>query len=347
MVLSKNNLPKISIVTPSFNQGKYIEDTIESVVSQNYPNLEYIIIDGGSSDETLEIIKKHEKNISHWVSESDKGQTHAINKGFKLSTGDICTWINSDDLIYNDALWTVAEHFSKDEELEFIHGRGLYFDDKGNEWKADKNLDNLEIRYITHFCYDLQPSTYYRRRIFDIIGYLDESYILQMDAEFFMRVGLNCKIKKVKDLLSKFREHTLRKSNLLLHQERIEKEFFRRYSKILRSFDFTDDLIKCAKDLKVYYHEEGKYPVLKSFNRNQLEHSFFIFLVMVMEGKYLRGDYDGTKKLIRYLEHDSSPSFGKNKTISKIRRRLHFEPFLPLGLIKKVRGKRTQMESIH
>ena len=89
--------PKISIVTPSFNQGKYIEQTIQSVLTQNYPNLEYIIIDGGSTDKTVDIIKKYEQQLSYWVTEPDKGQTDAINKGFAKCTGEIFNWINSDD----------------------------------------------------------------------------------------------------------------------------------------------------------------------------------------------------------------------------------------------------------
>ena len=207
MLLNKIKYPRISIITPTYNQGKYIEQTIRSIISQGYPNLEYIIIDGNSTDKTLDIIKKYNNYISKWVSENDRGQAHAINKGFKISTGDICTWINSDDLIYDGALWKVAKYFNENIDLDFIHGKGLYFNDKGNEWPADKNYDNLNIRYMTHFCYDLQPSTYYRRSIFDKIGYLDESYVLQMDAEFFMRIGLNCNIMKVDDMLSKFREH--------------------------------------------------------------------------------------------------------------------------------------------
>src|SRR4051812_48252088 len=91
------NLPKISIVTPTLNQGNFIEETILSVIGQNYPNLEYIILDGGSTDNTIEIIKKYEKHLAYWSSEPDKGQSDAINKGFKIATGDILGWINSDD----------------------------------------------------------------------------------------------------------------------------------------------------------------------------------------------------------------------------------------------------------
>jgi glycosyltransferase involved in cell wall biosynthesis len=102
-------LPRISIVTPSFNQGKFIEETIRSVLLQDYPNLEYIVMDGGSTDNSVEIIKKHEGKISFWASEKDRGQSHAINKGLERTTGDIFNWINSDDLLMPGALWAVAD----------------------------------------------------------------------------------------------------------------------------------------------------------------------------------------------------------------------------------------------
>ena len=337
-MIDTEQYPTISIITPSFNQGKYIEETIESVISQGYPNLEYIVIDGGSSDETVDIIKKYEKYITYWVSEKDQGQAHAINKGFNLSNGDICTWINSDDLIYKDAFWKVAKYFSEDLDLEFIHGRGIYFNDKGNKWPADKNLDNLEIRYITHFCYDLQPSTYYRRRIFDRIGYLDESYILQMDAEFFMRIGLNCNIMKVDDLLSKFREHDLRKSNISQNADLVEKEFFRRYSKVLRSFSFSKDFIRDAKKLNVYCDGNEGYPVSKRIDRSQLEKSFCIYLVTVAEGKYLRGDHVGMKSVINYLRNYYGQILETDIELSEIVRRLVISQIFPLSLIKKIKS---------
>ena len=113
--------PKISVITPSYNQGIYIEETIQSVLNQNYPNLEYIIIDGGSSDSTVEVIKKYESKIDFWVSEKDKGQADAINRGFAKATGDILCWLNSDDYFFPDTLKYVASQLNI-EKKEILFG---------------------------------------------------------------------------------------------------------------------------------------------------------------------------------------------------------------------------------
>ena len=114
------NWPKITIVTPSYNQGEFIEETIRSVLLQNYPNLEYIIIDGGSTDQTVEVIKKYEKWIDYWVSESDRGQSDAINKGFEKATGVYGNWINSDDLLAENALLKLVKHITDDRKTLYL-----------------------------------------------------------------------------------------------------------------------------------------------------------------------------------------------------------------------------------
>ncbi len=136
-------LPKISIVTPSFNQGHFLEETILSIINQNYPNLEYIIIDGGSKDNSVDIIKKYEKHLSYWISENDKGQADAINKGLSLSTGDIFNWINSDDILMEGALDKIAKLYSK--EIDCYCGSVLNFNENGNL----HTIYNTNINYLS------------------------------------------------------------------------------------------------------------------------------------------------------------------------------------------------------
>lgn len=122
--MRSRNCQRISIITPSFNQGEYIEETIRSVLLQEYPNLEYIVIDGGSTDNTVPIITKYERWLSYWVSEKDRGQTHAINKGFRRATGEILAWLNSDDVYAPGALSYVSEKFNK-LGVNWLAGGGL------------------------------------------------------------------------------------------------------------------------------------------------------------------------------------------------------------------------------
>src|SRR6185369_2074543 len=127
-----NTFPSVSIVTPSFNQGHYLEQCIDSILSQNYPNLEYIIIDGGSTDGSVEIIKKYEKHLTYWQSQPDNGHYSAVNEGFARATGDILCWLNSDDLFHKDGLFKVASVFKGHEDVEFITGKRVGFDAEGN-----------------------------------------------------------------------------------------------------------------------------------------------------------------------------------------------------------------------
>ncbi len=191
IILKKDtSYPKISIVTPSYNQAKFLEYTILSVLNQNYPNLEYIIIDGGSTDGSVDIIKKYEKYISYWVSEKDRGQTHALNKGFAIATGDLIGWQNSDDIYLPDAFDRVIKVYKKNQDY------GIYF---GNMYLIDEN--NLLIRDIryTPFCYNCliyegwnitNQAVFFKNSIFKKYK-LDESYHYAMDGYLFTKIGLN------------------------------------------------------------------------------------------------------------------------------------------------------------
>src|SRR5262245_54842718 len=124
--------PRISIVTPSYNQAPYLHQTIDSVLSQGYPNLEYIVIDGGSTDGSVDSIRRYEKHLAYWASERDRGQTHAINKGFKRATGEVHAYLNSDDYYLPETLATVARAVRMRPDVDLIHGRCRYVDEQGN-----------------------------------------------------------------------------------------------------------------------------------------------------------------------------------------------------------------------
>lgn len=163
--------PKITIVTPNFNGAKYLEKTIESVLSQNYPNLEYIIIDGGSTDGSVEIIRKYEKNIAYWVSESDNGIYHAIQKGFDRSTGELMAWINSDDMYHPNSFYTVAEIFSSYTNIRWIVGTATTFDSHNRTIiaKQSRVFSKFDF-YNQDYGWIQQESVFWRRSLWNETG---------------------------------------------------------------------------------------------------------------------------------------------------------------------------------
>ncbi len=208
-------IPKISIITPSFNQGQFLEETLLSVINQKYPNIEYIVIDGGSKDNSVDIIKKYEKHLSYWVTEKDNGQSEAINKGFKKATGDIVCWINSDDILMPGALKKVATYFEKHSGVDLVNGYTLVMDEESNILfnyfilKPKKWYAKHGVYYIS------QPSMFWKRNVFDTIGFLKEDFHASMDKEFLIRVFKNnLKIGHLGKILAAFRVHGTSKTSI-------------------------------------------------------------------------------------------------------------------------------------
>lgn len=178
--------PKITIVTPSYNQGEFLEDTIISIITQGYPNLEYFVCDGGSTDNSVEIIKKYEDKIAWWCSERDNGQTDAINKGMKKATGDIVGWINSDDVMLQKSLFVIADFFENNKKCEFANGAICEIDRVGNVIRF-KHLIMSKF-FMKHGSYSLcQQGMFWKRYLFEKIGYLDETFHAKMDVEWLIR----------------------------------------------------------------------------------------------------------------------------------------------------------------
>lgn len=181
--------PPISIVTPSFNQGHFIEQTILSVLEQNYEPLEYIIVDGGSTDNTLEILKRYKGRL-HWISEPDEGQADAINKGFRMASGEIFGWLNADDLYTPNALHTVAETFTKLPDIAFIYGDALAIDEHNKTYGFRTHVRQTDFQTLVHVGDPIvQPAAFWRRSLWNNVGELDQSLRYTLDYEYWMRAA--------------------------------------------------------------------------------------------------------------------------------------------------------------
>ncbi|WP_316804882.1 glycosyltransferase family 2 protein [Pedobacter nototheniae] len=183
------NWPKISIVTTNLNQDAYLEKTILSVTEQGYPNLEYIIIDGKSSDSSVDIIKKHEAKIAYWCTEEDRGLYYALNKGFEKATGEILMWINSDDLLNSGALFNVAEIFNAFPQVDWITGINISFDEKGRVIGADRAIGFTKYDFYTHnYQWLQQESTAWRKNLWEKAGgCLNIDYKYAADFDLWIR----------------------------------------------------------------------------------------------------------------------------------------------------------------
>ncbi len=218
--------PKFTIVTPTYNQGQFIEKTIDSVLSQGYPNLELIIIDGGSQDNTLEVIKKYEHHLTYWVSEPDRGQSHAINKGMAKATGDYLTWLNSDDWYTPGALKKFADVSCQYPDAGMIVGTGQIVDQTGKivYYKEPTDPITLETLYgwFTGGAF-MQPSSVFSREAWVRCGPLDENEHIALDLDLWLKIArAGFRFVPLKELLSEALSHPDAKTTAFESLMRVE-----------------------------------------------------------------------------------------------------------------------------
>jgi glycosyltransferase involved in cell wall biosynthesis len=199
--------PLVSIVTPSLNQGRFIEAAIESVLSQDYPHIEYIVIDGGSTDDTLEVLARYGQRFT-WVSEPDHGQSHAINKGFRRTRGEVLAWLNSDDTYLPGAVRSAVEHLTEHPDCAMVYGDGYLIDEAGRmtrPFPATEPFDLWKLVYVHDFI--LQQSAFFRRDAVEAVGYLDESLHWGMDWDLFIKIGQRFRVDYLPKALASLREY--------------------------------------------------------------------------------------------------------------------------------------------
>jgi glycosyltransferase involved in cell wall biosynthesis len=308
--------PKISIVIPSYNQGIYLEKCFTSIFDQDYPNLEIILIDGGSNDSTLDVIKKYESKLTYWVSEKDKGQTDAINKGFAICTGEIFNWLNSDDYLEDNALWNYEKAF-RDPKINCVIGKiNNFVEDADTTWFSENKPEQTSLDYVVNaFCN--QPSTYFRREAIKSFFPLPECLHYTMDQFIWFCYWLENDVDSVKieDFIGvNFRRHENSKTYSLekgseQYFKTLSYKFFNDYNSIFYNFfkeTRNDDKAKVIGDY-FFNVDNGCKSRIYNFNLNQqpeakIELLYQKYLLSMIKEDLLISNFKRSSRKIKLLK---------------------------------------------
>jgi glycosyltransferase involved in cell wall biosynthesis len=226
-------LPRITVVTPSYNQGNFLEKTMCSVFNQDYPDLEYIVLDGGSKDQSRQIIEKYANRLSYWRSAPDNGQAAAIAEGFDRATGEILCWINSDDLLLPGCLRKVGEQFARYEDrIQWLIGGVIHIDEKDYILRYCKAFaDSFAVMLAMNMAF-AQPSCFWRKSLYQEVGGLNKAMNFCFDYDLFLRFARISKPRRVSDYLSAFRLHSGAKTSRMEEIRQKENKAIREFWKL-------------------------------------------------------------------------------------------------------------------
>jgi len=250
---------KVSIITPSYNQGQFLEETIVSVLKQDYKNMEYIVIDGGSTDNSVDIIRKYQDRINYWVSEKDSGQTHAINKGFRRASGHIVGWLNSDDILCAGTVKNIAEVFENNPGCGIVYGQIQGIDKEGKYLKEKIVIPKISQNKLLNIntCVP-QPGSFYLKDIVKAAGYLDMTLNYVMDYDLWIRMlAINPNCIYIPKIVSKIRRHDNSKTMSLWDNAVLEEELIRKknHGKMICKVQFDIWKYKFVIGVKKWYRK--------------------------------------------------------------------------------------------
>ena len=316
-------LPLISIVIPSFNQGKYIEQTIVSIIEQSYKKVEIIIIDAASTDETVAVIKKYEQYISYWVSEPDRGQSHAINKGLEKCTGEVFNWINSDDYLEPGALQNIATLFGENNDVQVVCGFTRCFFDEDNSTSHEYRMGVKPTVAETISLVEMnQPGSFYRTNIVKEFGGVNESLRYVFDDELWFRFLCKYGIENIYLTDKRFAHFRLHGSSKSVGEgfTLFGKEINALYIDILTNAQAPIWLLDCMKETEpsAKYKSAGKWEISK------LEKQKFIaaFAVKYINSIYIKGDKKNAKEAMQLAI--TNGFFTWNRMMTSLRIKLLF-----------------------
>jgi glycosyltransferase involved in cell wall biosynthesis len=326
---------KISIITPSFNQGQFIEQTIDSVLSQNYSALEYIIIDGGSTDNSVEIIKKYEKHLTYWVSEPDRGQTHAINKGLAITQGELFNWINSDDYYEPGVFDKLSDYFS-DSNVNVVCGKGNIVSEEGKYMRQSRGSDvyNSLSKTIGYARMD-QPETFFRRSVLTQTGLLNDELHYLMDRDLWIKYlfsfGLSG-IQEVDDTFINFRMHHESKTGSQFDLFQIDHDSF--YLSMSRQYGFASEFQSISQLCETHEGFELKIP--SHVTKNLISEILSFYFLKRADEFYYRGDRAKSKKCLEMVDSQIIDALGK-KRLNDIKWKNQFVIFKMIQILRRLK----------